>query len=142
MPSRPQRPCLHPGCPTLVQSGYCEKHKPVANAGAAYDATRRKLDPALALAARIRNSAQWQKVRAQHRAIEPLCRDPFGRHTLLPAFNDCSHHIKPLATYPELAFDLSNLAGLCTACHARVGGMERRGEDAEALFLQRSGDSV
>jgi 5-methylcytosine-specific restriction protein A len=27
MPSRSKRPCASPGCPNLVTSGYCEKHK-------------------------------------------------------------------------------------------------------------------
>lgn len=27
MPSRPKRPCAHPGCPELVDKGYCEKHQ-------------------------------------------------------------------------------------------------------------------
>lgn len=31
MPSRPNTPCRHPGCPELVPSGtkYCDKHKPL-----------------------------------------------------------------------------------------------------------------
>lgn len=99
-----------------------------------YDVTRRKQDPALAFAAKIRNSAQWQKMRTLHRAIEPFCRDPFSTHTAMRAYNECSHHILPLATHPELAFVMSNLAGLCTHCHGRVERLEREGKATAALF--------
>jgi 5-methylcytosine-specific restriction protein A len=27
MPSRPKRPCAHPGCPQLVDKGFCEQHQ-------------------------------------------------------------------------------------------------------------------
>lgn len=123
MPSRPQTPCRHPGCPQLIPSpGYCSAHQQ-HDSRRAYDARRRGNQQTT-----IRNSAQWQKVRGIHRQVEPLCRDPFGDHNGFPAPNEQSHHILPLATHPELAFDLSNLAALCTACHAKVERMERAGQ--------------
>lgn len=33
MESRVPRPCRHGGCRVLTTEGYCEKHKPTANAG-------------------------------------------------------------------------------------------------------------
>lgn len=138
--NRPLCPCRHPGCASLVTSGYCEKHTR-STGKVMYDATRRKDDPALANAARIRNSAQWQKVRAIHRAQHPLCCDPFNdvRH---PAPNQTSHHIMPLATHPHLAFDLDNLAPLCTRCHAKVERIERNGDATAHLFNYKRDGSL
>jgi 5-methylcytosine-specific restriction enzyme A len=28
MPNRPRRPCNHPGCKQLTNTGYCEQHQP------------------------------------------------------------------------------------------------------------------
>lgn len=134
MPSAPLKPCLHPGCPALITKGpRCDAHTK-HNAGAAYDATKRRDDPRLAEAARIRNSAQWQAVRLLHRRLEPLCRDPFNAHEGWPVPTTDSHHIAPLATHPALAFDLSNLAGLCQACHRRIEALERVGCATAGLF--------
>ena len=137
MPTQPPSPCRHPGCPSLVwdHSGYCALHQSDKRISArAYDAGTRRNDPALALAARIRNSVQWQKVRALHKAQCPLCCDPFKVHVLLPRPNQQSHHIMSLIERPDLAYDMTNLAPLCTACHGRVEGMERKGEETRHLF--------
>lgn len=134
MPNAPLRPCRHPGCAALVPSGYCDSHR-THTAKAFYDDTRRKQNISLSMSARIRSSAQWQKVRALHRRLSPFCCDPFGQHTL-PAYNQASHHIRPLATHPHLAFDLTNLAPLCTSCHARIEAMERAGKPTEQLFAR------
>lgn len=34
------------------------------------------------------------------------------------------HHVKPIKTHPELAFELSNLLSLCPSCHARITRIE------------------
>lgn len=103
-----------------------------------YDQTKRKDDPALALAARIRSSVTWQKVRRIHRAASPLCCNPFGDHPDEPRPNQNSHHIVPLAERPDLAYDLTNLAPTCTACHAKVERMERAGQSTRHLFASRA----
>lgn len=134
MPNPLSMPCRHSGCPALLpRAGYCAAHaRPSCKA--VYDATTRRESPTLAEAARIRNSRQWQRVRQMHRDRQPLCCDPFGAHPDDPQPNQSSHHIQPLASRPDLAFDFSNLAGLCTACHARVERMERAGRPTAALF--------
>lgn len=40
MESRVPRPCRHGGCRVLTTEGYCEKHKPTANAGRLSSAAR------------------------------------------------------------------------------------------------------
>ena len=136
MPTAPQRPCRHPGCPTLIPSGsYCAQHQR-PSAKAVYDQTKRKDDPRLAEAARIRSGAQWQKVRTIHRNEEPICCDPLELHPGQPRFSEHSHHIVPLIEDPAKAYDLDNLASLCSACHAEVERRERKGEQTRHLFAK------
>jgi 5-methylcytosine-specific restriction endonuclease McrA len=152
VPTTAKRPCRYPGCSALTaeRNGLCAQHQGHARASAReYDATTRKDDPALAFAATVRSSARWRCVRTLHKAQEPLCRDPFGTHAKagLPAYNEQSHHITSLAAiyalgpaHYELAYDLANLAGLCTACHARVERMERGGGETRAMFAPNTGN--
>lgn len=137
MPVQPLSPCRHPGCTQLLpRPGYCAEH--TRHSGKAlYDSTRRKQDPALAYAARIRSSADWQKLRALHRKLEPWCRDPFGEHGERLQPNQQSHHIMPLATHPELGLALENLAATCAVCHARVERMARAGIPTQHLFAKQ-----
>ena len=88
---------------------------------------RRDRNPALRQAKRIRTSRRWKAFRRWFLGRYPLCRDPFGRHEewrqVVPA--DHVHHILGLCDQPDLAFDVTNCAPLCTSCHARVEGMNR-----------------
>lgn len=62
MPSRPNTPCRHPGCPELVPSGtkYCDKHKP--------------LHPEEVRSAGSRGyNRAWQKARKEYLEAHPLC---------------------------------------------------------------------
>lgn len=136
MPTKPLVPCRATGCPALVSHGYCEQHRHlVCQTHRTYDHGKRRLDASLAQAAQLRTSTQWRKVRTLHKGRYPLCCDPFGEHIHLPAYNQQSHHILPLATHPHLAFDLTNLAPLCTRCHSRVEQMERSGISTQHLFF-------
>lgn len=135
MPTKPLIPCRATGCSALVTSGFCLLHKAHGKqAWQDYEQNRRRCIPALAAAADIRSTSQWQKVRALHRALYPLCCDPFGYHRDMPATNQQSHHIVPLIERPDLAFVLSNLGPTCTRCHAQVEGMERAGKPTAYLF--------
>jgi 5-methylcytosine-specific restriction endonuclease McrA len=139
MPARPSAPCRHPGCAALAASGdrYCPRHVGQQQTKhARYDATQRHADPRLAEAARIRSGVTWQKVRRLHRIREPLCCDPFGDHPDEPRPNQNSHHIEDLATRPDLAYDLENLAPTCTACHGKVERMVRAGQATRHLFAR------
>jgi 5-methylcytosine-specific restriction endonuclease McrA len=44
------------------------------------------------------------------------------------------HHILGLLTHPELAYNESNLASLCDACHNQIEALERKGEPTQHLF--------
>jgi len=75
----------------------------------------RKITPHLAAAKKIRSSGNWQKVRLVVLNRDPLCVvcDKYGKITAAVDVD----HIEPLALRPDLAFDISNLQGLCRACH-------------------------
>jgi 5-methylcytosine-specific restriction endonuclease McrA len=128
-----KRVCKASGCNTLIdlQSAHCSAHaRPVCNR---YDDTRRRDDPALAQAASTRNSSRWRKVRELFRAHNPWCVNPLGLHGDAVVMQQV-HHIQGLIHRPDLAFDLSNLAPLCTRCHRRIEALERAGEPTAQLF--------
>jgi 5-methylcytosine-specific restriction protein A len=140
MPTAPQRPCLHPGCSALVPSGYCAAH--AKNRHAEYDKTRRKDDPRLREAARIRSGRQWQEVRAIHKARNPLCCDPFNLEGRWKEPTYASHHVVPLIERPDMAYDMTNLAPLCMRCHNRIEAMERDGQETQSLFASVTQPSI
>ena len=123
-----KKACSKPGCPNVVSKGaYCERHAPAIKAArnAEYD-RRRASDPALAAAAAIRNSRDWQRARRMKLDQDPICQDPHGIHGSNPPLAKQVHHIKPLATHPELAFHAANLMSVCTRCHDVFNRMERK----------------
>lgn len=136
MPTAPAKPCRHPGCPALIRAGsgaYCDQHKR-SSGKAVYDQTRRRDDPALALNARIRSTAAYQRHRAVFRARNPLCCDPLGYHRGFPEPMAHMHHVIPMAERPDLALDSDNCRALCVRCHAEIERRERAGERTAGLF--------
>ena len=124
-----RKPRKQPGCATLLATnGYCERH--AANApkrGADYQQWRRK-DANQSAVDGIRSSSRWQRVRRAKLSSDPLCEDPHGEHERRANTASAKqvHHIKGLATHPELAFHADNLMSVCAACHARLEGEARR----------------
>ena len=131
----PRKLCTHPGCNAYAtQGGRCASHQ-INRAERWAEADRNRMfDPRMAAAAHFRNSVAWHKVRELHKALNPLCCDPFGRHKQRLAVTEESHHIVSLAEDITLGLVLSNLAPLCHDCHATVEGMERSGKDTKYLF--------
>lgn len=99
---------------------------------ARYDAKRRN-DPELAKAAEIRSTGTWQRFRRRFRRRFPVCCNPFDLPSHLVQTDDI-HHIRPVATNPDLAYHESNCAPLCRSCHARVEARERRRWSTRTLF--------
>jgi hypothetical protein len=128
-----KRPCSQPGCNALLDaSGYCQEHQASApKRHALYDQSRRRNDPALEMAARIRSSARWHAVRRSVLEAQPLCADPFGVHAQASTTRSSTqvHHIKGLIAAPDLAFVADNLMPICSACHARIEREVRRSGD-------------
>lgn len=94
----------------------------------AYDQTRRSTDPALAYAKRVRSSQAWRDLRAVVLSKQPLCADPYGTHAQQGRVEVATQvdHVVPIHEAPARAMDEGNLRGLCSACHGRKTGSERR----------------
>lgn len=85
----------------------------------------RKADPRQVRADRIRNSAQWQRLRDWKRRHFPFCEECERHGATTPAAQ--VHHVKPVHSHPHLAFRAENLMSVCTSCHARLEAAERAG---------------
>lgn len=102
MPIRPKRPCLHPGCPELVDSGYCPAH------------TRSAPDYRES-AAKRGYDYKWQKLRLAYLTRNPLCVDCLQQGETTAAQE--VHHIIPKAEGGTE--EPSNLMALCKPCHSK-----------------------
>ena len=106
--SKPLRPCLHPGCTTLVRSGYCDKHRPP-------ESTRRS--------AKSQSYRRWyslriwtDELRPQQLAREPFCRD-CARRGLRVYATDVDHVVPHDGDWSKFV-DETNLQSLCHSCHS------------------------
>jgi len=117
-PWAPARACRAPLCPNRVPStvkgGYCPVHsKQKGAAAAAYNREKRvPHDP--------RNTARWQRWRAQILRERPVC------ERCNDALSTTVHHQGGGGTDPALCFDLSRLVALCSSCHAKAEAEERK----------------
>ncbi|RKX02326.1 HNH endonuclease [Corynebacterium diphtheriae] len=112
MPSKPKRPCSHPGCPELTEKRFCPEH------ACAEDTRYRKYqrDPKI----NRRYDHRWRKIRAAYVEAHPLCEDCLARARYTPV--DEVHHVIPLehgGTHDE-----SNLRSLCKPCHSRQSALD------------------
>lgn len=118
MPDAPRKPCLVPGCPQLVERGYCAAHA-------------RLLGPTepRQSAARRGYGRRWRAASKAFLLEHPLCAECARRgETTLAAVVD---HVLPHRGDPELFWDRANWQPLCKACHdrktARESGWTARG---------------
>jgi len=115
LPSRPARPCSHSGCSAITHARWCPRH------AAEYADTERARQARRPSAAARGYGAAWQRARAEHLAIEPLCRQcgSVAREV---------HHLHPIDQGGT--HDHANLASLCVNCHHRV---TKRAADARRM---------
>ena len=113
MPMKPMRPCAHHGCPELVQSGYCEKHK---------KQTAQRYDKQRGTAASRGYDAQWQRFREVYMRGHPLCAMCENEGYIAKA--DLIHHKVPLDKGGEKYAD-DNLVSVCSKCHELIHGKDR-----------------
>jgi len=106
-PIKPKRPCTHPGCPELVDSGRCEKHRVQQR----LQSQSRRDNAHLHL-----YSTEWKKIRARKLREDPLCAECEKQGRLVLA--TVCDHIVPHKGDLTLFYDYDNLQGLCTRCHA------------------------
>jgi 5-methylcytosine-specific restriction protein A len=115
------RICGKPGCNTLSEGRYCDKHA----AGAAADQRSQQRQAFDALEShktdaerRFYASRAWSDARARHRANEPLCRR--CRSAGLVVAGALVHHSPPLAvllSQGHSGLESEHLETLCSSCH-------------------------
>jgi len=104
------RYCKAQGCSTLVESGFCDKHK---NRERQTDKEYNRTRPS---PSRRGYGRQWEKVRKMYLARHPICEEceRYGMVELARIV----HHIDQDPYNNE--FD--NLQALCLSCHNKVHG--------------------
>ncbi len=114
MAMKPLRPCRHPGCGVLVESGYCAAHQP-KRAGRSEASKRWRW---------MYQTETWRRLRSEQLLREPFCRTcaASGRRT---AATDVDH-IRDHKGDWTLFSDALNLESLCHSCHSRKTAREMR----------------
>lgn len=117
MPTKPKRPCNHPGCPNLTTGKYCKDHAAKAkqervNRHMQYDRYQRDKQ-----ASTFYKSTQWELMRQQALVRDNgLCVRCLEDTRI--TFATLVDHIVPLRIAWHLRLTLPNLQSLCDRCHA------------------------
>lgn len=116
MPTKPLRPCRHPGCTALTKEAYCDLHK-------------RSYDRQRGTAAQRGYSHKWALYRKRFLSRSPLCVICEREGKITPA--TVVDHIKPHKGDQALFWDTSNHQSLCKRHHdiktaKEDGGFGRR----------------
>jgi 5-methylcytosine-specific restriction enzyme A len=106
MPNAPKRICSYPGCPVLVDSGRCDKHK---------KQERKEIDSRRGTAHERGYDARWRRASADFRRAHPLCIDCLSRGRSTAA--SVVDHIVPHRGDKVLFWDQRNWQALCKPCH-------------------------
>lgn len=114
MPKRALRPCKQPGCPSLVESGYCERHKgkEVSNVQSLRSLRSEHSD--------FYHTNRWKETSKRHRENNPLCAPCYksGIRTLATIV----HHnpeLKCLLENKLNPYDEKYLVSICHNCHQK-----------------------
>ena len=110
MPSKPRRPCGHPGCPRLAVEGgqYCEEHMKTERDR--YNKFERSPD------VNKKYGRAWKRIRDRYAAAHPLCEMCLKEGRLTPV--EEVHHILPISKGGDHRD--SNLMSLCQSCHTKI----------------------
>ncbi len=112
MPSKPKKPCSHPGCPNLTHDQYCEEHKQLH---VRRSSTERGYGP------------KWQRARKQYLKAHPLCVRCKADGKMVRA--TVVDHIVPHRGDEKLFWDESNWQALCKRCHDTKTMTEDRNQE-------------
>jgi 5-methylcytosine-specific restriction protein A len=110
---RPKRPCAYPGCPELVDYGYCEHHR--QQSVREYDRNR---DDKIT---KFYKSEAWRRTRLQALTRDHgLCQHCLKEQRVTLAVT--VHHVVEIRRDWSKRLTLSNLLSLCLACHNKTHG--------------------
>ncbi len=132
MPSRPQKFCHYPGCPNLVEKGYCDDHHYIVEEQEARSKARpKKTDPAKAKQydrARkgtyheLYNKKEWRNARRDYLIKNPFCVICLTKNK--QAIANTVDHIKPHKGDLKLFWNRNNWQSLCTQHHSEKSARE------------------
>ncbi len=105
MPSRPKKICAYPGCPTLTDRTYCERHR---------QNVRRQYDQYRGTPAQRGYGYKWRKYREQFLAEHPICEQCWAE----PA-TDVDNISPVIGPDDPLFWDPTNHRALCHSCHSK-----------------------
>ena len=110
MPKKPKIPCAYPGCPELVEGGYCEEHKKKRNQE--YNKYGRD-----EFTKYFYKSKEWLILRAEQLKLHPLCEECFKQGKIKKA--RIVDHIVPIKQ-GGAKLDLHNLQSFCSYHHLPI----------------------
>lgn len=110
MPYAPPKPCRHPGCPQLVDTGYCDSHRALK--------PKRSTDHH-----RARKTASFRRQREAFLRDNPFCAE-HDRHGV-KRLGGVLDHIKPHRGDDVLFWDQDNWQNLCRECHNAKSSREK-----------------
>lgn len=108
MPTKPKRPCSHPGCPLLTDGQYCDEYRRETRS----HYNRYQRDPESSK----RYGRAWRRIRLRKLHAQPLCEQCIRGGRVTSA--DQVHHILPLSDGGTN--DMGNLMSLCASCHSGI----------------------
>jgi 5-methylcytosine-specific restriction enzyme A len=114
-----KKPCARPGCPALVERGYCAACRPSSQAAVS--------EKARGSAASRGYGRAWQKAAAAYLRIHPIAVDWFNEHGNRPQLAQVVDHIVPHRGDMKLFWDSSNWQGLTKTDHDRKTAIEDGG---------------
>ena len=106
MPKKALQTCAYHGCPELVVSGYCDKHKKdsYAKSSQYHQAWQRLYD-----------TQRWQKIRIRQLSKEPWCASCLRANIYTPATD--VDHIEAHRGDPDKFYN-GPFQSLCKRCHS------------------------
>ena len=118
MPTRPKRPCNHPGCPELVSEGrFCSKHTTEHNRSVKLSRTDKDEN-------KFYDSVAWQRLRKYKLTLNPLCERCEREGGVVVA--TIVHHKAPLRSGGDWLPTVDELESLCPSCHSREHAPSKR----------------
>lgn len=119
MPAAVQRPCLRPGCGSLVDAGWCSEHRKPS-----------RTDKARPVPSQRGYDAIWYRLRALVLSIHPICQSGEKCANLPIHLRVATQvdHIIPIRQRPDLRLVAANLQALCSSCHSAKTWRETHGE--------------
>ncbi len=114
MPNAAKRICNAPGCMTVCEDGWCEKHK------------RQREDYHKQTFRERGYDSHWTELSASYRRENPLCVMCLSQGRVKPA--QCVDHIIPVTCCPDLIHDADNLQSACTRCNTNKKFSDPKGQ--------------